>query len=551
MTIKTRLMTIAFLPAVLALLAVLCYFIMTGHVREQRRDSEVADQIAREVFEIDFLTDRYLIYHEPQLKAQWLAKHEAIGKRLAKARFSGDRYQQLLEKVRTSHREMEDIFTRLSAGYGNPGAAGDAELRQERQERLSGILLIKARELFVAASRLADLKRAETAVFRDRFDIALLGGLVFLAAVICAVSLLSGRRIVNATRILLQGTEIVASGNLDHRVETVSRDELGKLAAAFNAMTARLHGFNEELEIRVAERTTDLKQAEDALRKANEELETRVAERTEELQSSRSELETQHQKLLETYHELANETAERLRAMEEIREKDRMLIQQSRMAAMGEMLGNIAHQWRQPLNVLGLKLQQLGFSYEYGGFSRELLDANIDKAMEIVLHLSQTIDDFRKLTSPDKEKSLFRADQVVTKTVSIVEKSFKEQRITIEVSAIGEPQINGYPNEFGQVLLNILMNARDALLEPGTDDARVTVRSWTEEGKAVVTITDNAGGIQEEIMNKIFDPYFTTKELGKGTGIGLFMSKTIIEKNMGGCLTARNAGDGAEFRIEV
>ena len=259
----------------------------------------------------------------------------------------------------------------------------------------------------------------------------------------------------------------------------------------------------------------------------------------------------QNEELQETYHELEMETAERIRAMEELREKDQMLIQQSRMAAMGEMLGNIAHQWRQPLNVLGLKVQEIGLSYELGGFSKELLDANIAKAMEILMHLSQTIDDFRDFTAPDKEKSLFRVDQVIAKTVSLIEESFREKGITIEVSTSGEPQINGYPNEYAQVLLNILMNARDAFLEQGTNDARITVRSWTEDGRPVVTITDNAGGIKEDIMDKIFDAYFTTKELGKGTGIGLFMSKTIIEKNMGGRLTVRNVEGGAEFRIEV
>lgn len=270
-----------------------------------------------------------------------------------------------------------------------------------------------------------------------------------------------------------------------------------------------------------------------------------------QLEKNRTELELQNKKLRETYRQLEVETAERVRMMEELRVKDRMLMQQSRMAAMGEMLGNIAHQWRQPLNVLGLRIQQLGLSYEFGEFSKEFLDDNIGKVMEIVQHLSQTIDDFRNLSMPDKKKMLFRVDQVVTKTVALIEESFKEQRISIEVSTTGEPQINGYPNEFGQVLLNILINARDALQERQTCDARVTVRSWTEEGRSVVTIADNACGIDEEIMGKIFDPYFTTKDLGKGTGVGLFMSKTIIEKNMGGRITAYNAGDGAEFRIEV
>lgn len=123
------------------------------------------------------------------------------------------------------------------------------------------------------------------------------------------------------------------------------------------------------------------KQAEEAQKRLNNELETRVAERTEELEKNRLELEKQNKKLQETFEGLEAETAERIRAMEELRIKERMMIQQSRMAAMGEMLGHIAHQWRQPLNVLGLKVQQLELSYESGGFSKELLESNISEVM--------------------------------------------------------------------------------------------------------------------------------------------------------------------------
>jgi PAS domain S-box-containing protein len=296
---------------------------------------------------------------------------------------------------------------------------------------------------------------------------------------------------------------------------------------------------------------TERIRAKEALQKAYDELELRVAQRTEELEKNRAELEMQNEKLLETYHELEVETTGRITTMEELREKDKMLIQQSRMAAMGEMLGNIAHQWRQPLNLLGLKVQQLGLLREEGELSGEVLDENIHKVMEIVQNLSYTIDDFRSFSLPDEEKRLFSVNQVIAKTVSLIEESFKEQQIIIDINNDVDEQLRGFPNEYAQVLLNILMNARDAFQEQGTKEARVTIRSFMENGKAVVTICDNAGGIKEEIMGKIFDAYFTTKNLGKGTGVGLFMSKTIIEKNMGGRLTVHNTGDGAEFRIEI
>ncbi|KAF0214654.1 MAG: multi-sensor signal transduction histidine [Geobacteraceae bacterium] len=248
---------------------------------------------------------------------------------------------------------------------------------------------------------------------------------------------------------------------------------------------------------------------------------------------------------------LQAETAERLRTMEELREKDRMLLQQSRQAAMGEMIGNIAHQWRQPLNTLGLTIQEVLMMYELGEFSREYLEARVNTAKEIIFHMSQTIDDFRNFFRPDKEKVPFKVNRVVAKTLSLIEGSFNSLQIRIEVDATGDPVINGYPNEYAQVLLNILINARDALLERRIDNPKVVILMSEENDKAVVTVTDNAGGIHEDIMYKIFDPYFTTKGPDKGTGVGLFMSKTIIEKNMNGALIARNTGEGAEFRIEV
>lgn len=165
--------------------------------------------------------------------------------------------------------------------------------------------------------------------------------------------------------------------------------------------------------------------------------------------------------------------------------------------------------------------------------------------------MSRTIDDFRNFFRSDKEKTTFGVDQVIARTISLVEKSFLDQRISIDLQTEGDPMVSGYPNEYAQVLLNILANARDALVGRNVSDARILIHSFAEEGASVVTVTDNAGGIADEIIDKLFDPYFTTKGPDRGTGIGLFMSKTIIEKNMGGRLTVRNTGSGAEFRVET
>jgi signal transduction histidine kinase len=253
----------------------------------------------------------------------------------------------------------------------------------------------------------------------------------------------------------------------------------------------------------------------------------------------------------ETEEALHQATAERLQSLEDLREKDFMLLQQSRLAAMGEMIGNIAHQWRQPLNTLGLTIQDLALSWELGEFCEELLQARVAKAMQVISHMSRTIDDFRNFFRPDKQKEPFKVSRVIGNALSLIGGSYKNLQIRVEVDTGSDPTITGYPNEFAQVLLNILNNARDALVARGQGEPAITIALHEAVGRTVVTIRDNAGGIPEKILDKIFDPYFSTKGPEQGTGLGLFMAKTIIETNMGGTLTVRNAGDGAEFRIEV
>jgi len=288
--------------------------------------------------------------------------------------------------------------------------------------------------------------------------------------------------------------------------------------------------------ISVVRDITARKEAEQALQQAYAEMEQRIADRTGELSRALADLQTQ--------------TDERMRIVEELRKKERMLAQQSRQAAMGEMIGNIAHQWRQPLNALGLTIQQLPLYYQLGEFSKEVLDTGVRKSMTLIQHMSRTIDDFRDFFSPDKERTDFRVHQAVARTVELVKDSLTERHIALEIACQDDTVASGFPNEYSQVLLNILINARDAFDARATENPLIRIVTAADNGRAVVTVTDNAGGIPAEILDNIFDPYFSTKGV-QGTGIGLYMSKTIIERNMGGVLSVRNTGDGAEFRIEI
>jgi PAS domain S-box-containing protein len=233
------------------------------------------------------------------------------------------------------------------------------------------------------------------------------------------------------------------------------------------------------------------------------------------------------------------------------RGKDIILIQQNRMAALGEMFEHIAHQWKQPLNSIAIIIQALGSVSAHEQVTGEYILGTVDSLMEMVGHMAQTVDDFRNFYKPDKEKSVFLVQDFIGKALYFVMPVFRHYGIEVNLDADPELSAFGYPKEYAQVLLNILGNAKDAFMERGTENPRINIKALADGDNAVVTITDNAGGIPEESVGRIFDLYFTTKESSGGTGIGLYMSKNIIEKNMGGKLTVSNIDNGARFRIEL
>jgi PAS domain S-box-containing protein len=229
---------------------------------------------------------------------------------------------------------------------------------------------------------------------------------------------------------------------------------------------------------------------------------------------------------------------------------ERLLIQQSRLAAMGEMIGNIAHQWRQPLNALGLLLFNIKDAYQFNTLDADYLEQAIGIGNRLVQKMSTTISDFSRFFHPDKERLSFSAMEQIREAVTLVEASLLNSNISIHIDALHDVQLFGFPNEYSQVLLNLISNAKEAILAnkqpvPG----RVEMVLTEQDGQGCVAVSDNGGGVPEEILDRIFEPYFSTKE--KGSGIGLYMSKMIIERNMNGSITARNIEGGAEFRICV
>lgn len=238
-------------------------------------------------------------------------------------------------------------------------------------------------------------------------------------------------------------------------------------------------------------------------------------------------------------------------SVKELRQKDHILIQQSRQAAMGEMIGNIAHQWRQPLAAVAAIIQNYEDAYEDGTLDMDYIDKHTDLIMDILTQMSRTIDDFRYFFRPNKLKSKFNIKSVVLKTLKFLESSFKFNDINLILDLAEDCELEGFPNEYSQVILVILTNSKDAFLEREIKDKKIEISLRKYKNKTFLKISDNAGGIKNDVLPKVFDPYFTTKEQGKGTGVGLYMSKTIVEKNMNGKLTCKNIAKGAEFKIVI
>ncbi|MDD2337644.1 MAG: transporter substrate-binding domain-containing protein [Geobacteraceae bacterium] len=248
-----------------------------------------------------------------------------------------------------------------------------------------------------------------------------------------------------------------------------------------------------------------------------------------------------------------NRTLE-MRVQEEVeknRNKDILLIHQNRQAALGETLDHIAHQWKQPLNALSLLTGSLQEEALSGKLTNESLNETTATILGLVDHMAQTINVFRDFYRPEKEMTVFFIKEAIDKALSFIKPAFRLDSIEVDFDANPLLAAYGYPKEYAQVLLNILSNAREAFKGKGVGKPKVSIQAVAENGKAIVTVSDNAGGIPDANIDRIFDLYFTTRESYGGTGIGLYMSKNIIEKNMGGILSVRNTEYGAQFRIEL
>jgi CHASE1-domain containing sensor protein/signal transduction histidine kinase len=229
------------------------------------------------------------------------------------------------------------------------------------------------------------------------------------------------------------------------------------------------------------------------------------------------------------------------------REKDLLLIQQSRMVMMGEMLRSVAHHWRQPLNALNLILANIKDAYDYGDLNEKTLNEMVTDGNRLAQKMSSTIDDFRNFFQTSEESTRFNLSEAIREALSLMDAAFQNEQIAITLDAPQDVFVTGLFNELSHVLLNVLVNAKDAIKEGG-GHGQIHIGLAPEEGLGVIRVRDNGGGIPADILPKVFEPYFSTKE--NGSGIGLYMARMILER-MGGRIEARNVEGGAEIVISV
>ncbi len=229
-------------------------------------------------------------------------------------------------------------------------------------------------------------------------------------------------------------------------------------------------------------------------------------------------------------------------------EQEQMLLRQCRLASMGEMIDSIAHQWRQPLMNINAILMNIDRAVEMKK-DKVFIESKIDEVASLTSHMSQTIEDFRDLFKIKKEMTIFYIADVIYDIKKLMKNSLNDIKVSFEKES--HISIMSYRSEFMQVIITLLNNALEALNERGIKDKRVNILLQEDQENIILSIEDNAGGINASIIEQIFDPYFTTKNSSGGTGLGLYIVKIIIEHNMKGYISVENSKNGAIFTIKI
>lgn len=234
--------------------------------------------------------------------------------------------------------------------------------------------------------------------------------------------------------------------------------------------------------------------------------------------------------------------------IEKREEKEKILLEQSRLAAMGEMIDSIAHQWAQPLSILSMYNQSLEYDFDEGKIDKEYIENFQEKVSSTINHMNSTLNEFRTFFRPKKESESFNINDILSKTLCLIKDEFKKDNITFDIKIPEEFKFIGIDSEFKHIILNIINNSRDAFIFNGIENRNITINAYKKDGFHILEINDNAGGISPDILEDIFKANFTTKG-SKGSGIGLYMSCLIAQKN-NILLSVKNIKNGVKFILK-
>lgn len=237
--------------------------------------------------------------------------------------------------------------------------------------------------------------------------------------------------------------------------------------------------------------------------------------------------------------------------LQELREKDKLLIAQSKLAAVGETLAHIAHQWKQPLSQINSVVVNIEADFEDKKLDEKRLEEHLNEIEKLTFYMSDTIESFNNYLQPNEDKEVFSIKEAFDNAFSLVYKLLESKQIECKFEIVEDSLVEGVKKEFVQAILVILNNAKDVLTDNQIKNPKIKISIKNEDSKAILEISDNGGGILPEYFDKIFDPYFTTKPHSQGTGHGLCMAKMIVEKSMHGKLDVKNEKFGAKFSILI
>ncbi|WP_331774769.1 sensor histidine kinase [Sulfurospirillum sp. 1612] len=227
--------------------------------------------------------------------------------------------------------------------------------------------------------------------------------------------------------------------------------------------------------------------------------------------------------------------------VENSRKRDNIMFQQARLARMGEVLQNIAHQWRQPLGTLMMIVQSFQSKFYAGKLDVEFVDSRVEDALKVGKNMSDTLEDFRNFFMPNRTKEIFDVKEAINKAISLSKYQLKKEYIELTSNRAGSIQLYGFKNELIHVILNLISNSKDVLTsQQNLESKKIRIILKQTRKNILISVIDNGGGIKDDIISKIFDPYFTTKHKSIGTGIGLYMSKQLVEKHMNGKISCKN-----------